>query len=171
MRKARTKRTAIVAGTLVLAIGLALLASITYYAAKGYAQRVTLEPQFLESESLTVVTGQGRFDLTVEVADEPNEQAIGLMFREEMETDHGMLFDFGETRPVSMWMKNTPLSLDMIFIRKDGTVANIAERTVPFSVETVSSSEPVAFVLEIKGGVARMMGLKPGDRLEHRLFE
>ena len=135
------------------------------------AQREAGQPQRLESENLTVVTGQGRFDLTVEIADEPTEHAVGLMFREEMAADHGMLFDFGETRPVTMWMKNTPLSLDRVFVRQDGTVAHIAERTEPFSLATISSGEPVSHVLEIKGGVARMMGLQPGDRLEHRLFE
>ncbi len=77
-----------------------------------------------------------------------------------------MLFDFGQTRMVTMWMRNTPLPLDMVFIREDGTVANVAERTTPFSEDIVPSAGPVAYVLELNGGIARMIGLKPGDKVE-----
>ena len=130
------------------------------------------EAMILETDPapLTVRTAQGEFSFTIEVADESSEQAMGLMHREEMAAGHGMLFDFGRTRPVTMWMKNTPMSLDMVFIRADGTVAGIAERTTPFSEDIVASPEPVAFVLELRGGVARLVGLKAGDRLAHPLF-
>lgn len=168
MRTRLSVRGAKILTVLALALGL-LLVPLHDHAAR--AQLADGQPQKLESETLTVVTGQGRFELTVEIADEPAEQAIGLMHREEMPVKHGMLFDFGTTRPITMWMKNTPLSLDMIFIKKDGTVARIAERTTPFSLDTITSGEPVSYVLEVRGGVARLMGLKPGDKLEHRRFE
>ncbi len=121
-------------------------------------------------EKLVIRTAQGEFPFTVEIADDPAEQAKGLMFRETMEATHGMLFDFGEKRPVTMWMKNTPMPLDMVFVRADGTVAGIAERTTPFSEDVIASPEPVTHVLEIRAGVARLIGLKAGDRLEHPIF-
>lgn len=128
------------------------------------------QSQRLPTEKVTIVTAQGRFDIRAEIADEPSEHSRGLMFREDLEPTEGMLFDFGETRLVTMWMKNTPLSLDMVFVRADGTVARIEERTQPFSLRIIGSGEPVSHVLELRGGVARMLGLKPGDRLEHRSF-
>ncbi len=133
------------------------------------AQQAAGEPMRLPAEKLTIVTGQGRFEFDVEIADEAVEQQRGLMFRTDLPAKRGMLFDFGQTRMVTMWMKNTPLPLDMVFIRADGTVAHVAERTTPFSEDIVSSGEEVAFALELNAGVARLIGLKPGDRIEHRL--
>lgn len=123
------------------------------------------------AEPITILTSQGRHAFTVEIADDPAERAQGLMHRQSMPPDHGMLFDFGTPRPVQMWMKDTPLSLDMIFIDPQGTVVSIAERTTPFSPAIIASDGPVSHVLEVKAGIARLIGLKPGDRIEHRLFE
>jgi uncharacterized protein len=128
------------------------------------------QPMVLEAEKLTIVTAQGSYDFEVEIADETQEHARGLMFRTELSPRRGMLFDFGKPRMVSMWMKDTPRSLDMVFLARDGTVLSIAERTVPFSEEIISSGEPVSLVLELNAGVVRMIGLKEGDRLKHRLF-
>ena len=124
------------------------------------------QAQYLEVEKVVIHTQLGTFDIDAEIADEPAEHSQGLMFRTEMGPGQGMLFNFGETRPVTMWMKNTPLSLDMVFIRPDGTVATVAERTEPFSLKHIPSGEPVSHVLELRGGVARMIGLKAGDRVE-----
>ena len=148
----------------ILAGALAFVSGISDIQGPARAQQV------LPSEPLSIAGQRGEYEFTVEVADEPREQSVGLMFREEMAADHGMLFDFGETRMVQMWMKNTPLSLDMLFIRSDGTIATIAERTEPFSLDTISSGEPVSHVLELRGGVAKMLGLKPGDRVKHDSF-
>ena len=101
----------------------------------------------------------------------PDERARGLMFRRFMPADRGMLFDFQRVEPVAMWMQNTYISLDMIFIRTDGSVARIAERTEPLSTRTVPSGEPVLSVLELNGGIAEKIGLKPGDKVEHGLFK
>ena len=120
-----------------------------------------------ESEEVWIVTGQGRYRFTAEIADEPVEQSTGLMFRQKMPADHGMLFDFGETRQVTMWMRNTPLPLDMVFIAPDGTVTRIAERTTPFSDAIIPSEGAVSHVLELNAGISRLIGLKPGDRVEH----
>ncbi len=123
-----------------------------------------------EAEELWINTRQGRFRFTAEIADDDSERSSGLMFRQSMPPTHGMLFDFQETRQVIMWMRNTPLPLDMIFVDKSGRVVRIAERTTPFSDATIDSGEPVSFVLEINAGVSRLIGLKAGDHLEHRVF-
>ncbi len=122
-------------------------------------------------ESLEIVTSNGSFQFSVEIADESEERSRGLMFRETMLPTHGMLFDFGETAPIMMWMKNTPLSLDMLFIKEDGTIARIANNTKPFSTAIISSGEPVSHVLELNAGIAKQIGAKPGDRIMHAFFE
>lgn len=117
------------------------------------------------------VTGAGgthRFD--VELADTAAEQERGLMFRTDLRPNGGMLFapyppDGGPPREASFWMRNTPSPLDIIFIRADGTIARIAENTVPFSEAPVPSGEPVAAVLEIPGGRAAELGIAEGDRV------
>ena len=88
------------------------------------------------------------------------------MFRTEMAADHGMVFDFGSERPVAFWMKNTLIPLDMIFIRDDGEVLNIAKNTTPFSDALVPSDGPVRYVLEINGGISDEIGLAPGDMID-----
>ena len=122
-------------------------------------------------EPLVIVSGGTRHTFQVEVMRTPDQRAKGLMFRNYMPADRGMLFDFGASEPVAMWMQNTYISLDMLFIRADGTIARIAERTEPLSTRTIPSGEPVLSVLEINGGVSRQLGLKPGDRIEHPLFK
>ena len=124
-----------------------------------------------ESEELWIVTESGRFRFTAEIADDADERARGLMYRQSMPPTHGMLFDFGQTQIVEMWMANTPLSLDMVFADSQGKVTHIAERTAPQSREIISSQLPASHVLEINAGISKLIGLKPGARLEHRLFE
>ena len=118
----------------------------------------------------TLFTNTGMHRISVEIADTPDTRATGLMHRDEMARDHGMLFDFGRTQPVSMWMKNTYLSLDMLFIRPDGSIARIAADTEPLSTRTISSGEPVNGVLELPAGTAARLGIKAGDRVEHPMF-
>ncbi len=120
----------------------------------------------LDTQILAIKTAQGNFEFTVEIADEPHERQKGLMFRETMPTKHGMLFDFGETRQIQMWMRNTPLSLDMIFLTPDGKVVRIAERTTPFSDAIIDSTVPISHVLELNAGVSKLIGLKIGDFIE-----
>jgi len=120
-----------------------------------------------ESASLAIVTDAGRHEFKVEVALTPEQRGQGLMFRRDMARDAGMLFDFG-ARPdrASMWMKNTYIPLDMLFIRSDGKIESIAERTVPHSLEAISSRGPVRYVLELNGGTAARLGIGSGDRVE-----
>ena len=123
-------------------------------------------------EALSIVTQAGqRQTFQVEVARNDADRAQGLMYRRSMAPDRGMLFDFGRVEPVSMWMQNTYLSLDMLFIRPDGTIARIAANTEPLSTRTIPSGEPVLAVLELNAGTAAKLGIKPGDRVEHQIFK
>ena len=124
----------------------------------------------LPREALTIEAGGVRSAFQVELANTDDTRAQGLMYRKKMAADEGMLFDFRATEPVYFWMKNTYLSLDMIFITEDGTIAAIAENTVPLSEKVVPSGTPVRFVLEVIAGTAKRLGLKPGDRVTHRLM-
>jgi uncharacterized membrane protein (UPF0127 family) len=121
-------------------------------------------------DKLDLVTASGVHRFSVEIAADDAARAEGLMFRQSMADDHGMLFDFKREQPTSFWMKNTYIPLDMVFMRADGTVVNIAENTVPFSEASVPSAAPVRFVLEVNAGVTRRLGLKPGDRAVHQLM-
>ena len=121
-------------------------------------------------EQLTIATAKGKVTFTVEVMRTDEERARGLMNRAYLPADRGMLFDFKQPQIASMWMKNTLIPLDMLFIRKDGTIANIAENTEPHSLRTVSAIEPVLGVLELNGGTAARLGIAPGDRVQHPLF-
>lgn len=92
----------------------------------------------------------------------------GLMFRQRLADDAGMIFPFRSPRPAGFWMKNTPESLDILFIGNDGTIESIARDTTPYSLEPIRSEGPVAAVIEIAGGLAARKGIKPGDRVAWR---
>ena len=121
-------------------------------------------------EPLEIITAGGARKLEVELMRSPDEQARGLMFRQSMPDEHGMLFDFGIDRPVAMWMKNTYIPLDMVFIKADGMIHRIEERTEPLSERTINSGTPVRAVLEINAGTARKLGMKAGDTIIHSMF-
>ncbi|WP_235031429.1 DUF192 domain-containing protein [Geminicoccus flavidas] len=142
---------------LLLAFGLAI-----WLAPAALAQDLT---------ELTIHTRQGPLPYFVELARTPSERSRGLMFREELPKDHGMLFDFGQEQSVSFWMKNTPLPLDLIFIKADGEIVRITEQAEPHSLKLLPSGQPVRYVLEILGGTARERGIRPGDRLGEPLPE
>lgn len=122
-------------------------------------------------ETLTIATANGESRFQVEVARTDEQRARGLMFRRFMPQDRGMLFDFKNEQPVTMWMRNTYIPLDMIFIARDGRVINIAENTEPMSERTIASAGPAFAVLEVNAGVSRKIGLKAGDRISHPLFK
>ncbi|MET3585301.1 uncharacterized membrane protein (UPF0127 family) [Pseudorhizobium tarimense] len=135
------------------------------------ANAVSAQQQF-DRQELLIQTEDGKtHTFEVELALTPQERSQGLMHRESMPADHGMLFDFGESRPVSMWMKNTPLPLDMVFIQRDGTISHIYERAVPFSETIIDSRGPVAYVLELNGGRADELGIDVGDRVINKRID
>ncbi len=111
-----------------------------------------------------------RHRFRVEIVSTPQDRAQGLQGRNQLDPDAGMLFDFGVALPVYMWMKNTFVALDMIFIAPDGRIVNIARGTTPESLAIVESAEPVRAVLEVPAGTAARLGIRPGDRVEHRIF-
>ena len=122
-------------------------------------------PAGLEQVPLTVTSGNRVHRFTVEVARTPDEQATGLMNRAELAPDRGMIFPFDPPRPANFWMKNTLIPLDMIFVRADGTIANIAVNTVPLSLDPVFSEGTVGAVLELAGGRSEELGIKAGDKV------
>lgn len=124
----------------------------------------------VDSERLVVETASGPVSFSVELALTPADRSRGLMYRKSMAADHGMLFRFDSTRQVMMWMKNTPLPLDMVFIHSDGVVAGIAANTVPLSQAIVASPGPVRYVLELNAGSAEREGIRVGDRVRHRVI-
>mgnify|MGYP000265352216 CR=1 FL=1 len=123
-----------------------------------------------ETVPLTVETSDGAHEFQVEMAVTPSERGRGLMFRQSMAADAGMLFDFGVDEEASMWMQNTYIPLDMIFILADGTVHRVARDTTPFSTEIITSKGPVRAVLELNAGTAKKIGLKRGDTIRHPMF-
>jgi hypothetical protein len=147
-------------------LGFALLAAGTSPA--GAQQGLASFPR----DSLVLHTADGtERALDVELAVSREQQAQGLMYRQSLAADAGMLFIYRPARPVSMWMKNTLIPLDMLFIAEDGEIVKTVERTVPFSLTTISSDGRVRAVLEINGGMINRLGIRPGDRLVHPAFE
>jgi uncharacterized protein len=121
-------------------------------------------------QSLEIVTKSGVQVFSVEMATTEQEKETGLMYRKELADGKGMLFDFSPEQQVSMWMKNTYISLDMIFIRSDGRILRIAENTEPLSTSIISSGGLAKGVLEVIAGTAKKYGIQPGDRVAHPLF-
>lgn len=122
-------------------------------------------------ERLTIQTSGAVRTFQVEVVDTPETRARGLMFRKTMPRWQGMLFDFKTEQPVGFWMENTYIPLDIIFVRADGTIESIAANATPLSREVLESRGPVLGVLEINGGLAAELGIRPGDRVRHRMFQ
>ena len=121
-------------------------------------------------DALVIKTRTGGVTFAVELADTPEKRQVGLMYRRELAADAGMLFDFSHSAPVTMWMKNTLIPLDMVFIDSGGVIVNIAERTIPESLTPIASHGRVLAVLELNGGTCARQGIRPGDRVLHPIF-
>jgi uncharacterized membrane protein (UPF0127 family) len=121
-------------------------------------------------ENLQIITASGLHSFKVEVARTPEQRAKGLMCRRTMGRDQGMLFTFDGETPIYMWMKNTYLPLDMVFVSPSGAVMAIAENTTPFSRELISSGAPAYAVIELNAGVAGELGIAQGSKVEHPVF-
>ncbi|MBK8199598.1 MAG: DUF192 domain-containing protein [Acidobacteria bacterium] len=139
-----------------------LVAALAFLGQLAFAQ--------LAVTPLTIKSDDASHVFQVEIADTPDSIRQGMMFRETMGADTGMLFDFGEVRPASMWMKNTLVSLDMLFMDSNGKVIAIARNAVPGSLRSLGPGVPVRAVLEIPGGRAKELGIVPGDTVEHPIF-
>lgn len=149
---------------------LAIVAVVVTMALAGTSYFVTSAHGGSHFEKLVIESKNGRHTIKIEVAATPVDQEIGLMFREHMDPDHGMLFAMGRTDVLSFWMKNTLIPLDMLFIAPDGTIKKIHENAEPKSLKGVSSEVPVSAVLELNGGRARALGIAEGDKVIHPYF-
>ena len=142
---------------------LALFLCLAFSAAAG---------EKFDSQPLTIVTKDGKSHaFTVELAVTPRQREQGLMNRHEMAADHGMLFAFGETRQVYMWMKNTYIPLDMLFIGKDGKIRTIKQNAEPLSEAIIDSGGPIDYVLELNGGTTKRLGIRTGNRVQNELLD
>jgi uncharacterized membrane protein (UPF0127 family) len=135
-----------------------------------FAAEITAPQPTLPQAPLVIETAKGPQRFTVEMATTGAQQERGLMFRKTLAPNAGMLFDFVGEDEHSFWMKNTLIPLDMLFIKKDGTVARISVNAKPLSEDSIPSYEPVRAVLEIPGGRAAELGLKAGDKVRHAIF-
>ncbi len=124
----------------------------------------------MRRETLTLQTSTANHVIEIEVAESLEEKSLGLMFRPVIPEGTGMLFPYGEAQEITMWMKNTYASLDMIFIRPNGVVHRIEAHTEPLSERVIASQGAASAVLELAAGVASRLGLKPGDRVLHKAF-
>ena len=145
----------------VAAVGLLLLA----FAGSASAQLARFP-----TAALTIVSADGPHKFAVEVATTPAQMEQGLMFRRSLAPDSGMLFDFKTPSMAIMWMKNTLIPLDMLFVDTAGRIVNIHERAVPGSLETIAAAAPVRAVIELNGGTAARLGIRPGDRVLFPIF-
>ena len=144
-------------------------------AVASFALFVTLVPGWaaawaFDRNTVEITTRSGVQVFSVEIADTEAAREKGLMFRKSLPPGQGMLFDFHREAPVGFWMKNTYIPLDMIFIRGDGRIANIAENAKPLSETVIPSDGPVLAVLEVAGATARKLGIVPGDRVANPIF-
>ena len=152
------------------------LITITLFIAACLPEETTstkASPVF-EKDTIRIIDRESRrvkANLTVEIADTDAKRMRGLMYRTELADDAGMLFLFPTSKKISMWMANTPLSLDMIFIGEQGEIQEIAEKTVPFSHDEIHSKKKAKSVLEIKGGLSKHYDFQSGDIVEHSFFK
>lgn len=161
-------RLAALVGTLAATALLALPPATPARAEAPQNENVRLLTPF---EPVEVATAKGVLVLEMEVARNDEDRTRGLMHRKSMPERHGMLFDFESEQPIFMWMKNTYIPLDMLFIRKDGTIIRIEEMTTPHSLRTIASGEPARAVIELNGGAASRLGIAPGDKVAHPVFQ
>jgi hypothetical protein len=145
-----------------------LLLSATLFAFAGADARAQLET-FPKAE-LTIVTAKGPQKFIVEVATTPGQMEQGLMFRKSLAADAGMIFDYRGPSMAAMWMKNTLIPLDMLFVDQQGRIINIHERAVPGSLDPIAATGPARAVIELNGGTAARLGIKAGDRVVFPIF-
>ena len=148
-----------------------LFVANTSLAVPAMAQGMLGPVDFGPHESLTIMSGDKTHAFDIEIADSQAELSRGYMFRDVVAPNEGMLFEFGEPRIASIWMKNTSVFLDVIFVRADGRILKIEHSAKPYSLRSMTSEAPVTAVLEIAGGQANALGIRPGDVLKHPYFK
>jgi uncharacterized protein len=144
-------------------VAVAMTANLLAFSTDAQLQR------FATSE-LTIVSATGPHRFTVELAETPEQMEQGLMFRRTMAADAGMLFDYKTPVVATMWMRNTLIPLDMLFVDAHGRIVSIHERAVPQSLDVIAAAAPVRAVIELNGGTAARLGIAPGDKVQHPIF-
>lgn len=145
---------------------LLFLLMLAGFAVAGHAQQL----QTFEKSNLVIETSTGPKRFKVELAVTPEQEEQGLMYREHLDPDAGMLFVFNDTAPRSFWMKNTLIPLDMLFIAADGHIVDIHERAIPLSEDIIPSQVPARAVLELNGGAVTRLGIRVGDLVRYKSF-
>ncbi len=145
----------------------AMLMAIALSALAGSAHA---QLQTFTKSKLLIETTKGKFPFDIELALTPAQMEQGLMYRRTMAADAGMLFDYGDPQPIAMWMKNTFIPLDMIFVAKDGKVVDVHERAVPMSLDTIESKVPAKAVIEVNAGTIARLGVRVGDTVHYASF-
>lgn len=136
-----------------------------FYSISVHADEVTYG-----RDVVVIKTTSGLIEFDMEMALDTDQRRQGLMFRKELSAKSGMLFDYGYPYTASMWMKNTLIPLDMLFVRYDGVIAYVHKRAIPGDLTAISANEPVRAVIEIAGGQAKAQGIKAGDKVLHSIF-
>jgi hypothetical protein len=126
--------------------------------------------QKFPTSDLTIISATGPHRFKVELAETPAQMTQGLMFRTSLAPDAGMLFDYKQPIAATMWMRNTLIPLDMLFVDAQGRIVNIHERAVPQSLDVIAAAAPVRAVIELNGGTAARLGIAPGDQVVHPIF-
>ncbi len=140
-------------------------AGLSALSAAAWAQLATFS-----KSRLVIETAKGKFPFDIELALTQPQMAQGLMFRRALAADAGMLFDYRDPQPIAMWMKNTLIPLDMIFIASDGKIVDFHERAVPMSLDTIESKVPARAVLEVNAGTVARLSIQSGDTIHHAFF-
>ena len=143
-----------------------MLALLAVLAASLAAPPAAAQLQTYTTSQLTIDSATGRHRFTIELALTPAQMEQGLMFRRHLAPDAGMLFEYRVPTVATMWMENTYIPLDMLFVGADGRIVNIHERAVPLSRDVIAAAAPVRWVIELNGGTAARLGIRPGDRVE-----
>ena len=145
-----------------------LLLATALLASSGFVAQAQLAT--FPKAALTIVSASGSHQFTVELATTPDQMEQGLMFRQSLAADAGMLFDYRAPAMAAMWMKNTLIPLDMLFVDERGRVINIHERAVPGSLDPIAAAAPARAVIELNGGTAARLGIRSGDRVLFPIF-
>jgi uncharacterized membrane protein (UPF0127 family) len=148
----------------------ALLPMLAAFLATRSRFSVGADLQQFPTSELTIISASGPHRFKVELAETPQQMTQGLMFRTSLAPDAGMLFDYRQPTAATMWMRNTLIPLDMLFVDARGRIVNIHERAVPQSDDVIAAAEPVRAVIELNGGTAERLGIEPGDRVVHPIF-
>ena len=155
----------------VLLSALFAVVASTAFAPIAFAQTAQNDVvDFGEPQPLTIVSENGTHLFQVEEAKTLEQQARGMMWREAMGEDEGMIFEFAEPKVATIWMKNTAIPLDILFVRSNGQILKIEHMAQPYKLRSASSEAVIAAVVELKGGRALELGIKPGDIVQHPFF-